>query len=89
MSDQAAVETAVISGSRLPQLIALAGEDSSDKRRLLLRELTNHFFGAPEHNPSESALYGSVLAKLSDEMETAVRAELATRFAAAPNAPTA
>lgn len=87
MNDRSVVETAVVSGSRLPQLIALAGEESSDKRRLLLRELTNHFFGAPEHSPSETALYGAVLAKLSDEMEEAVRAELAARFATAPNAP--
>lgn len=87
MSDQPAVEAAVIAKSRLPQLIALAGEDSSEKRRLLLRELTEHFFGAPEHSPSESALYGTVMAKLSAEMEVAVRAELAARFARAPNAP--
>ena len=87
MSDTSTVETAVVSSSRLPQLIALAGEESSDKRRLLLRELTGHFFGAPEHSPSETALYGAVLAKLSDEMEQAVRAELAARFAPAANAP--
>ena len=87
MSDLSAIETATIQASRLPELIALAGEESSEKRRLLLRELTNHFFGAAEHNANESALYGAVLAKLSDEMETAVRAELAVRFAGAPNAP--
>ena len=87
MSDVSAIETATIQASRLPELIALAGEESSEKRRLLLRELTNHFFGAAEHNANETALYGAVLAKLSDEMETAVRAELAVRFAGAPNAP--
>ncbi|HBI18624.1 MULTISPECIES: DUF2336 domain-containing protein [unclassified Brevundimonas] len=87
MSDTSMVETAVVSASRLPDLIALAGEESSDKRRLLLRELTSHFFGAPEHSPSETALYGAVLAKLSAEMEQAVRVELAARFAPAANAP--
>ncbi len=87
MSDRAVIEPAEIKGSRLPELIALASEESSEKRRLLLRELTAHFFGAPSPNANETALYGTVLAKLSAEMEVAVRAELAARFAQAPNAP--
>lgn len=73
--------------SRLPDLIALAQETSSEKRRALLRELTDHFFGAPERSEAETALYGSVLSDLTDAMELAVRAELAERFAAAPDAP--
>ncbi|WP_395944560.1 DUF2336 domain-containing protein [Brevundimonas sp.] len=88
MTDQmSAVEAETIQASRLPQLIALAGEGSSEKRRLLLRELTDHFFGGVEHSAAETELYGSVLETLADEMETAVRAELAARFADAPNAP--
>lgn len=77
------VETA----SRLPDLIALAEEGSSEKRRALLRELTDHFFGAAARTEAEDGLYGAVLARLADDMETAVRAELATRFASAPDAP--
>ena len=74
--------------TRLPDLIALAQEESSEKRRALLRELTDCFFGAaPPRNDGEQQLYGDVLAELSTEMELAVRAELAERFAAAPNAP--
>ena len=38
MSDRAVIEPAEIKGSRLPELIALASEESSEKRRLLLRE---------------------------------------------------
>ncbi len=87
MSDPVVIEPAVIEGSRLPELIGLASEESSEKRRLLLRELTEHFFGVPAPNANENLLYGAVLAKLSDEMEVAVRAELAARFAHAPNAP--
>lgn len=88
MTAAAAAAEAAVEGSRLPHLIALAGETSSDKRRLLLRELTDHFFGEPPvHTAAETALYGDVLAQLSDEMETAVRAELASRFAEAPHAP--
>ena len=73
--------------SRLPDLIALAEEGSSEKRRALLRELTDHFFGSANRTETEDGLYGAVLAKLADDMESAVRAELATRFARAPDAP--
>jgi uncharacterized protein (DUF2336 family) len=72
--------------SRLPDLIGLAQEGSSDKRRALLRELTEHFFGAA-HNESENALYGDVMTRLAQDMEVAVRAELSARFAAAADAP--
>lgn len=80
MSDTSAV-------SRLPDLIALAEEGSSEKRRALLRELTEHFFGAPIRTSTEDDLYGAVLAKLADDMEIAVRTELSARFANAPDAP--
>lgn len=80
MSDTVAV-------SRLPDLIALAEEGSSEKRRALLRELTEHFFGSPDRTATEDTLYGAVLAKLADDMETAVRAELSSRFANTPDAP--
>jgi len=73
--------------SRLPDLIALAEEGSSEKRRALLRELTEHFFGSPARTATEDTLYGAVLAKLADDMETAVRAELSSRFANTPDAP--
>ena len=81
--------TATLAGSRLPDLVALAAEPSSEKRRALLRELTDHFFGATTHTPNEQALYGDVLASLAADMETAVRAELSARFALAPAAPAA
>jgi uncharacterized protein (DUF2336 family) len=74
-------------GSRLPDLIALAQEPSSEKRRALLRELTDHFFGGAPRTATEDALYDSVLTDLTAEMETAVRAELSARFALAPDAP--
>ncbi|RZJ47338.1 MAG: DUF2336 domain-containing protein [Brevundimonas sp.] len=73
--------------SRLPDLIALAEEGSSEKRRALLRELTEHFFGSPARSATEDTLYGAVLAKLADDMELAVRAELSDRFASTPDAP--
>lgn len=75
--------------SRLPALIALAHETSSESRRALLRELTDHFFGATARTPTEDALYGSVLSDLASDMEEAVRRELAARFAAHADAPRA
>lgn len=63
-----------IKASRLPQLIALAEEASSEKRRLLLRELTDQFFGDVEHSAAETDLYGAVLETLCEDMEVAVRA---------------
>jgi len=73
--------------SRLHDLIGLAAESSSEKRRTLLREITEQFFGSPARTPTEDELYGEVLTQLTDEMEEAVRAELASRFAEAPDAP--
>lgn len=83
----AVVEAAANLATRLPDLIDLAREPSSEKRRALLRELTEHFFGAPERGAAETALYGEILGQLASEMETAVRAELARRFADALEAP--
>ena len=73
--------------SRLPDLIAMAQEPSSEKRRALLRELTEHFFGTSPHSQSESDLYGVVLSELTADMEAAVRGELSLRFSTAFDAP--
>ena len=73
--------------SRLQELIDLAKEPSSEKRRALLREVTDVFFGTEAHNPAELALYGDVLSQLSAEMEEAVRVELAQRFGASAATP--
>jgi len=74
--------------SRLLDLIDLAKENSSAKRRELLREMTDLFFSAhaPQSEP-EIQLFDTVLCQLSTEMEAAVRAELGRRFAPEPSAP--
>jgi uncharacterized protein (DUF2336 family) len=77
----------VETGSRLPELIDMAREGSSEKRRALLRDLTDHFFGATARSEAETEHYGVVLAHLADDMEEAVRAELAERFASQADAP--
>lgn len=75
--------------SRLPDLIALAAEPSSQTRRALMRELTDHFFGPAQRNAAETELYGDVLVKLTQDMEQAVRAELSARFGPVADAPRA
>jgi len=68
--------------TKLYDLIELAKEPSSERRRELLRQVTDLFFsGDQAHPPGEMALFDDVLTHLSSEMEEAVRAELAERMA--------
>jgi uncharacterized protein (DUF2336 family) len=67
--------------SKLNDLISLAHEPSSERRRELLREVTDMFFAAPPQRPTEMALFDDVLSQLTGEMEEAVRAELSERMA--------
>jgi len=77
-----------MSGSKLQDLIDLAREPSSERRRELLRRVTDLFFtvASPEQRP-EMPLFDGVLSQLAGEMEEAVRAELAERMADAPTPP--
>ena len=65
----------------------MAREPSSESRRALLRELTDHFFGSTARSATEDDLYGAVLSDLSADMEAAVRKELSTRFSVRADAP--
>ncbi len=73
--------------SRLSDLIALAEQPSSERRRELLRSVTDMFFAHDGHGAGEMALFDEVMNRLAGDMETAVRAELSQRLAAAPAAP--
>jgi uncharacterized protein (DUF2336 family) len=73
--------------SRLNDLIALANEPSSAKRRELLRGVTDMLFAADGANGVEMALFDQVLGQLAGEMEEAVQIELAERLGEAPTAP--
>ncbi|MDP1629896.1 MAG: DUF2336 domain-containing protein [Caulobacter sp.] len=75
-------------GSRLHDLIALAGETDSTRRRDLLRGVTDMFFSNESHAAPEMALFDDVLGQLAGEMETVVRAELADRLAQGGGGPT-
>jgi len=74
--------------SRLHKLAELAREKSSERRRLLLREVTDLFFEAPPAPASRTqAEFDSVLQTLAAQTATSARAELAERFADSAVAP--
>ena len=79
--------SAVAADSRIHDLIALAHETDSARRRDLLRGVTDLFFSGGRHGPTEMALFDDVLGQLAGEMEVAVRAELADRMAHGSGAP--
>ena len=72
---------------RLRELVDLAQEGSSERRRDLLRGLTDAFFSRDAHAPAELALFDQVLGQLAGEMEVAVRAELSGRLSVRRDAP--
>ena len=74
--------------SKLHDLIDLAKEPSSERRRELLREVTNLFFSADAgQSPAELGLFDDVMTQLAADMEEEVRAELAHRMADAAAPP--
>lgn len=76
--------------SRLHDLIALAQEPSSQRRRELLRRVTDMFLaGAAERTPAETQAFDGLLCTLAQEVEADVRAELSARFADVASAPAA
>lgn len=73
--------------SRLVDLIDLAKENSSEKRRVLLREVTDLFFRRHAPSQPEVLQFDVLLTQLASEMEEVVRAELSCRFADHPTPP--
>lgn len=72
----------------LASLVDLAKEPSSDKRRELLRTMTDLFMEAPDqHSERESEQFGDILGSVAREMEMEVRRNLAQRLASVPSAP--
>lgn len=74
--------------SNLMRLVDLAREPSSEKRRELLREMTDLFMAGPEdYSETENNAFGQILGTVAREMEMEVRQNLATRLANVSNAP--
>lgn len=74
--------------SHLQDLVDLAKEQSSDKRRELMRKLTDVFLdSAPDYNDTERDHFGAILSLVATDMDAAVRRQLAKQFANVPSAP--
>lgn len=70
------------------RLHELAHEGASDKRRQLLRELTDMFFEKPEgRSEAEAQLYGEVATQISGELSIKDRSDFAERIADEGKAP--
>jgi uncharacterized protein (DUF2336 family) len=73
---------------RFHRLIDLANEASSEKRRELLREVTDLFLAdAPGYSANEREHFDVIMRSVARDMEDAVRRELAQRLADLPSAP--
>lgn len=74
--------------SKLHKLTEMAREKSSDRRRALLREVTDLFFDAPPAPESGAhSQFDAVLQSLASQTALGAREELAKRFAGSPLAP--
>ncbi len=70
------------------RLQEIAREGTSDKRRQLLRELTDLFFDQDEaRSEAENGLYGEIATRISGEMSVEDRSEFAERIADESTAP--
>lgn len=77
-----------MSQGRFAKLVELARLSDSERRRDLLREVTDLFFETSDSRTSkESALFDDVLQLVAAEMQEEVLAELAETFADAADAP--
>ena len=74
--------------SRLRKLIDVSKEPSSDKRRQLLREVTDVFLVEMDRlNPREVEYFAEILCRLAAEVEMRLRGELSLRLADVDEAP--
>jgi len=74
--------------SRLKELIAVAKEGSSDKRRDLLREITDVFMAQPErYTSTELQHFDIIMSRVTEQVESALRREIAEKLADVPTAP--
>lgn len=68
-------------GERYSKLLELARENSSDKRRELLADVTGLFFATGDNRSDvETNMFGELMAKVASELDVEVRKELSTRF---------
>ncbi len=76
------------SNLRFSKLLQLAGESSSEKRRELLRDVTDLFFATAESRTDrEAELFDDILCSIAQEMPPEALVSLSKRFATATQAP--
>lgn len=76
------------SHQQLRRLVDLAKEPSSEKRRELLRDVTDLFLEKPgSYSHEESTHFGEIIGRVASEMDTAVRKHLSERLSGVPQAP--
>jgi len=74
--------------SHLQKLIGLAKEPSSDKRRELLREITDVFMEKPQaYSDAENSHFGDIIGAIASQMEVDVRQALAAQMSGVDSAP--
>ncbi len=74
--------------TKAQQLLELAAERSSDKRRSLLREITSVFLVDPEnHSDAEHAHFEEIISNVAKDSDRQARMELAERLADVNSAP--
>lgn len=74
--------------NKLESLVQLAHETSSERRRDLLREITDVFLDNPSsYSSTESQYFGDIMGKVAYDLERQVREELAKKLAAEAAAP--
>lgn len=74
--------------AHLQRLIQLAKEPSSEKRRDLLRDVTDLFLeNATRYSDAERGHFGAIIGKVAQDMEVAVRQHLAEQLSAEGAAP--
>lgn len=68
-------------GERYAKLLQLAHENSSEKRRELLGDVTDMFFATKgARSDVESGMFGDLMAKVAYELDSEVRKDLSARF---------
>lgn len=73
---------------RFSKLLQLAGESSSEKRRELLRDVTDLFFATTDtRTDREAELFDNILCSIAQEMPQEALVSLSRRFATAADAP--
>jgi uncharacterized protein (DUF2336 family) len=68
-------------GERYSKLLELARENSSEKRRELLTDVTSLFFTTKDSRSEiETNMFGELMTKVASELDVEVRRELSSRF---------